>query len=352
MISNGLVHSRTASPDNLPSDEIIFGRSHAMRLVRQTATKVCRTNVPILIQGSGGTGKELLARWIHAHSPFTAGEFVKVNCAAIPGTLLESELFGYEKGAFTGAYASKPGRVEFAHKGTLFLDGIGDLDLGLQAKLLQFLQDGRFTRIGDQAEHAVETRVICSTIRTLPEEIERGRFRPDLYYRINVIGIHVPPLSERREDIELLADYLRVQFNARFEKSAPPFSPGILHRLTSWEWPGNIRELENRIARYVLLGEEDLIARARQETRSKAGAAGTIPLRLIAKQAIRELEHDLILRVLEEKHWNRREAADALRISYRALLYKIRASGLSPRPKSRKAQPDLNTVPASGTAIQ
>src|SRR5467141_4002749 len=187
--------------DLLPPEEVIFGRSSAMQQVRRLATRICATNVPVLLNGNGGTGKEVLARWIHAHSPWSNGQFVKVNCAAIPGSLLESELFGYEKGAFTGAHASKPGRVELADKGTLFLDEIADLDMGLQSKLLQFVQDGTFSRIGGQSENFVEVRILCSTNRNMEMEIAAGRFRADLYYRISVFQLRMPTLGERREDV-------------------------------------------------------------------------------------------------------------------------------------------------------
>src|SRR4029077_18192491 len=198
-------YRRTERVDILPPEDVIFGRSFAMQQVRRVATRICGTDVPVLLNGSGGTGKEVLARWIHRQSPVSAGQFVKVNCAAIPGSLLESELFGYEKGAFTGAHTSKPGRVELAHKGTLFLDEIEDLGLDLQCKLLQFLQDGRFSRIGGESERVVEARLICATSKNLAEEIDLGRFRADLYYRINVVRLRLPLLRERGEDIPLLA---------------------------------------------------------------------------------------------------------------------------------------------------
>src|SRR6266481_8949532 len=191
--------THTEPIDFLPPDEVIFGCSAKMSELRQRAAKVCGTSVAVLLQGDGGTGKEVLARWIHKHSPYNNGQFVKVNCAAIPGTLLESELFGYEKGAFTGAHGVKPGRVELAHQGTLFLDEIADLDLGLQSKLLHFLQDGHFSRIGDEAEREVETRLLCATNKSLEDEIEAGRFRADLFYRINVLKIALPRLAARRE---------------------------------------------------------------------------------------------------------------------------------------------------------
>jgi len=197
---------RVEGPAALPPDDVLFGCSAAMEEVRQKALKISRTNVPILLTGAGGTGKEVLARWIHAHSSQASGEFVKVNCAAIPGSLLESELFGHEKGAFTGATAAKPGRVEAAHQGTLFLDEIGDLDSGLQSKLLHFLQDGSFSRIGETTERRVDARLICATNKNLQMEIDGGKFRADLFYRINVLKITMPRLAERSADIPQLAE--------------------------------------------------------------------------------------------------------------------------------------------------
>src|SRR6266478_4290520 len=215
-------NTHTEPMDFLPPDEVLFGWSAKMMKLQQRAAKVCGTTVPVLLQGDGGTGKEVLARWIHKHSAYRDGQFVKVNCAAIPGTLLESELFGYEKGAFTGAHALKPGRVEVADQGTLFLDEIADFDLGLQSKLLQFLQDGHFSRIGGETERVVETRLICASKKDLEHEIEMGRFRADLYYRINVVCLRLPRLHERREDIAVLAEYFREQYDKQFAKESAP----------------------------------------------------------------------------------------------------------------------------------
>jgi two-component system response regulator AtoC len=320
----------------LPSEEIIFGRSAAMSSIRHKVQKVLATDVPILIQGENGTGKGLLAQYIHSQSNSSSGAFVKVNCAAIPGSLLESELFGYEKGAFTDANSSKPGYVELAHRGTLFLDEIADLDLGLQAKILQLLQDGQFSRIGDKQERRAETRVICATNRDLQKEIESGRFRYDLYYRINVISISLPSLRERCEDVAILAEYFLRQSNARFEKDAPPLPQEVIESLARRAWRGNIRELENLVARYAILGSLDAVASDMPAKRpvTPAGRAitnGTIPLKSIAKQAVREMEGHLILKALRENKWNRRKTAQALNISYRALIYKIREAGLSSR---------------------
>jgi Transcriptional regulator containing PAS, AAA-type ATPase, and DNA-binding domains len=337
--------TRSESVGLLPPDDVLFGHSPAMEEVRQKALKICRTNVAVLLLGEGGTGKEVLARWLHANSPYSNGEFVKVNCAAIPGSLLESELFGHEKGAFTGASAAKPGRVERAHLGTLFLDEIGDLDGALQSKLLHFLQDGFFSRLGDQAERTVETRVICATSRQLEEEITAGRFRGDLFYRINVLKIVMPKLSERRGDIPLLAEYFRRQHSQEFEKECEPFGPEMLGYLQNLAWPGNLRELSNCIARYIVVGPEGLMQREPARARASINSArnssqGAVPLKKVAKEAIREMERNAIIEALRANHWNRRKAAQELKISYRALIYKIRDAGLivkRPGAQSRSA---------------
>ena len=317
----------------LPPDDILFGVSPAMQEVRLKALKICRTNVSVLLSGEGGTGKEVLARWLHANSSHASGEFVKVNCAAIPGSLLESELFGHEKGAFTGANAVKPGRVERAHLGTLFLDEIGDLDSALQSKLLHFVQDGFFSRLGDDTERTVNTRLICATSRKLEEEIAAGRFRADLYYRINVLKIVMPKLSERRGDIPQLAEYFRKMHAEQFEKDCGPFGPELLGYLQNLTWPGNLRELSNCIARYIVIGPEGLTQRDMSRPRTAArtsqdGNAEAMPLKKIAKEAIREMERSAIIEALRTNHWNRRKAAQELKISYRALIYKIRDAGL------------------------
>ena len=330
------MHTHTEPVNLLPPDEVIFGWSARMLELQKRAAKVCATNVHVLIQGDGGTGKEVLARWIHKHSTWWNGQFVKVNCAAIPGTLMESELFGYEKGAFTGAHVMKPGRVELAQHGTLFLDEIADLDLGLQSKLLHFLQDGRFSRIGDETERVVETRLICATNKDLEKEIDSGRFRADLYYRINVVSLKLPRLRERVEDIPVLAEFFLSQFQNKFEKKAEPLGKGMMQYLQNLEWPGNIRELSNGIARYVLIGpeasmvQEPIVRRPGANLRSHSGA-DAISLRQISWEAIRDKERNFILEALQANQWNRRRTAKALKISYRSLIYKIRNSGLLAR---------------------
>src|SRR6202162_200138 len=237
----------------LPPDHIYFGPSAAMQAIHRKVDRAAGLNVPILILGESGTGKEVLAHFIHTRSPWRDGPFVKVNCPAIPGTLLESELFGFQKGASTGANVAKPGRMELAQGGTLFMDEIAELDASLQAKLLHVLQDGHFTRIGDHEERRMDARVICATNRVLAKEIESGGFRADLFYRINVITLNLPALRDRREDIPYLVEYLREQFNRRFKREAGPVSKEVLQLLHQREWTLNIRELENFMARYVIL---------------------------------------------------------------------------------------------------
>src|SRR5438477_12477076 len=247
------VSSLVQSVGEVPPESVVFGQSEAMQALRSRLDKVAAANVPVLIQGESGTGKDIIARMIHSLSPWKSGPFVKVNCPAIPGTLLESELFGYEKGAFTGAYGSKPGRVELAHRGTLFLDEISELDPALQSKLLQLLQDGQFCRIGAQEDKKVEVRVVCATNRQLEQEIATGSFRQDLFYRINVVNLQMPPLRERRGEIVELVMYFLDYYNRKYNCRARALSPELMGLLQKYHWPGNIRELENLVKRYVIL---------------------------------------------------------------------------------------------------
>ncbi len=335
--ANGLLNG---SLEALPADDIIFGATPAMREIQRKLEKLANAQVPVLIQGESGTGKEIIARLIHRLSPWSSGPFVKVNCPAIPGTLLESELFGYEKGAFTGAYGAKPGRVELAHRGSLFMDEISELEPGLQAKLLQLLQDGQFARIGSQEDTRVEVRFICATNRDLSKEIESGGFRQDLFYRINVVNLQLPPLRDRRDDVPRLVDYFLEVYNQKFNRRARPLSSGVLQMLRKYHWPGNVRELENLMKRYVILDSEDAVSSElvmREETLPGADLemAGPISLKKVTRQATREMERKIILRVLQEHDWNRKRAARALDISYRALLYKLRDAGL-PAKRMRK----------------
>jgi two-component system, NtrC family, response regulator AtoC len=343
---------------DLPPEEVIFGQSFAMQTIRNKILRVASTDVPLLIEGENGTGKEVLARLVHARSACCDGPFAKVNCAAIPGTLIESELFGYEKGAFTGAYTSKPGRVEMANGGTLFLDEIAELELSVQAKLLQFLQDGEFSRIGDYGEKHVAARVICATSRKLEEEIEAGRFRRDLFYRINVIHIKLPPLRDRRADIPSLADYFLAASNAQFQRTAPGLPREIIDLLQRRDWPGNIRELENCMARCVILGAEDALESYLSERRppgsklTETGEDGSLPLKRVADKARRELERSVILKTLETYNWNRRKTAEALRISYRTLLYKVREAGFPSMRERKKFDLESDGAPISGASFR
>jgi two-component system, NtrC family, response regulator AtoC len=325
------------SPWNrVPPDCLLFGKSPAMAEVRARAQRICSANIPVLLTGEGGTGKEALAHWIHSNSRQSGGEFVKVNCAAIPGALLESELFGYERGAFTGATYSKPGRVELANQGTLFLDEIADLDLHLQSKLLHFLQDGTFSRIGDHAERKIEARLLCATNKDLQLETAAGRFRQDLFYRIHVFRLALPTLRDRREDIPMLAEYFRQHFEAQFGISRKPFSQEMLDYLQNLKWPGNIRELSNVVARYVLIGPDGMIEPERNPKFNRRHVANDqngpqITLKRVAKDAVKELERSVILETLRANQWNRRKTAQELKISYRALIYKIQDAGLISR---------------------
>jgi two-component system response regulator AtoC len=326
------------NPDMLP-EALVFGQSEVMRSVRQKVEKVAGANVPVLIQGESGTGKEVIARLIHARSPWAAGPFVKVNCPAIPGTLVESELFGYQKGAFTGANGTKPGRVEMAQHGTLFLDEIAELELGLQAKLLQLLQDGQFCPVGGQEDKQIDARVVCATNRNLEDEIRKGTFRQDLFYRINVVSIHMPTLRERAADIPIICDSLRKMYSERFERPTRPLSSRKLEMLQRYHWPGNIRELENLIKRYIILGSEDVITLEPAEVSAASPdseeVTNILSLKKVTREAMRELEGKIIVKALQAHNWNRRRAASALEISYRALLYKLKEAGL-PTRKSRQ----------------
>ncbi|HWG38834.1 MAG TPA: sigma-54 dependent transcriptional regulator [Terriglobales bacterium] len=326
----------------LPPRELIFGASPAMNQVRQMLEHIGATQVAVLITGESGTGKEVVARLLHLQSACAHNALVKVTCPAIPGTLLESELFGYDKGAFTGAHASKPGRIEQAEGGTLFLDEIGELELGLQGKLLQLLQDGRFMRLGGRKEIHARARMLFATNRQLDEEVAAGRFRRDLYYRINVVGIELPPLRERREDLAALARYFILEFSRRFRRHPVPITPELLTAMQQHTWPGNVRELENMMKRYVVLGNihELLQQLARPALVAAPKPAAAAPaseetkaeenwsLKAATREAVHQVERDIILKALAAHRWNRKRTAKALCISYRGLLYKLKEAGL------------------------
>ena len=337
-----------------PDLDLLFGNSERMRAVENIVRRAADTNATILLQGESGTGKEMVAKAIHYISGRRDRPFLKVNCASLPGELLESELFGHEKGAFTGAHRRKPGKFELAHRGTFLLDEIGEMPLGLQAKLLHVLQDGKFFRVGGSELIDTDVRLIAATNRDLASVVAMGQFREDLYYRLNVVMISVPPLRERREEIPVLVNHFLRKFCLQYEREMPSMSAETLQMLQEYAWPGNVRELENMIKRLVVLQNDSLlreeISARRNRTRpasaaSPALAAPVAPespqamapptvieagmgLKEIAKRAALEAEKAVLKDVLDRVRWNRAEAARLLKISYKALLYKITAAGL------------------------
>lgn len=319
--------------DSFPPDALLFGQTETMKRVKYKAEKLAATDIPVLILGESGSGKGLLAKYVHRNSPCAQGPFVHVNCATIPSSLFESELFGHEEGSFTGAIRSKPGWVEIARHGTLFLDEITELPLQLQTKLLQLLQDGCFCRIGGQQYQQAEVRFICASNRRPKEEVAAGRFRADLLYRINVAALVLAPLRERRRDIPAIARYFLELYNAKFGRSAPDLPRTALEALADRHWPGNIRELENVIKNYVMLDSGDVklrdpIVRHNGAAPGIRRAVTPISLKRTTREAILDMERRVILEALQEHNWNRKKAARSLDISYRSLFYKMRSAGL------------------------
>ena len=328
-------------------DEIFAGNSPSILKVKELIRQVANSDLNVIICGESGVGKELVAQALHLSSDRSQKPFVKVNCAAIPSELLESELFGYERGAFTGADRSKMGKFELAHSGTIFLDEIGDMPLSLQSKMLQVLQDFQFSRLGAKNDVKVNCWVLAATNQDLEQCVKEGRFREDLYYRLNIIRIFIPPLRERREDIAVLIDHFAEQFAEKIERPLFDFNDAARQFLNDYSWPGNVRELKNTVERLMILGDwrtvkEELLAR---ETRQIDGhelttqPATTQPieqevppepkkrfpsLKEVKKKAVQKAEGKLISEVLKETDWNRKRAAKLLQISYKALLYKIK----------------------------
>ena len=305
-----------------------------MQAIRSVIESIADTDTTVLIRGESGVGKDLVARAIHAASVRRDGPFVKVNCAAIPQGLLESEFFGHEKGAFTGAHRRKPGQFEYANKGTIYLDEIAELPLGLQAKLLHVLQDFRFSRVGGHGLIDVDTRVIAATNRDLEEAMRRGEFREDLYYRLNVVEIRVPPLRERRDEIPVLAAWFLAKFNAQYGRQKQ-LLPETIARLRDYQWSGNVRELENAIRRLVVLTDGEMAVEALVDRRRLGPIEAFRPvitesLREIARRGAREAERKALGEVLEQVRWNRAEASRILKVSYKTLLNKISECGLTP----------------------
>jgi two-component system, NtrC family, response regulator AtoC len=358
---------------------VLFGASPKMEDVKMTIDQVADTNATVLIRGESGTGKEVVARMVYSQSSRHDKPFVKVNCAAIPHELLESELFGYEPGAFTGANRQKLGKFDQANAGTMFLDEISEMHPALQAKLLHVLQDGEFSRLGGKRDIAVDARVLAATNKPLERAVEEGMFREDLFYRLNVVTIHIPPLRERREEIPLFLDFFLRKYSEYYGKQQAPFSDYAVNRMMEYSWPGNIRELENLVKRYVIVGNEPQIIRElsthkpilssytglspiwglkeQQQSSSAtaaaqpAGASGSaqviemppngkeppdMPSLLeIGRRAAMQAEREAIERVLAQTRWNRRQAAKILRISYKALLNKLKAMEQNKQAQSR-----------------
>jgi DNA-binding NtrC family response regulator len=322
----------------------LLGLSPKMKEIMMIINQVAPTNIKVLIRGESGTGKELAARTIYARSLRREKPFIKVLCAALPEGLLESELFGYEKGAFTGAMRRKPGKFEFANHGTIFLDEIGEINPSLQAKLLQVLQDGEFSRVGGETDVKVDTRVLAATNKNLEKAVAQGAFREDLYYRLNVVSIHLPPLRERKEEIYFLVEYFMDKFNRQYNKKYQKISSETMKLFMDYDWPGNIREIENVIKRIVVLEKEDVILNAltanteEQSKISRSTLPQAIPspdkeaqysLKDVGKEAASKAERELIRNILYQTHWNRKRAAEILQISYKALLYKIKKYDLN-----------------------
>ena len=354
------VGSRPSDPEHhWPDLDLLFRNSQRMRAVENLVRRAADTNATILLQGESGTGKEMVAKAIHYISRRRDKPFLKVNCASLPGELLESELFGHEKGAFTGAHRRTPGKFELAHRGTFLLDEIGEMPLGLQAKLLHVLQDGKFFRVGGSELIDTDVRLVAATNKDLASVMAAGLFREDLYYRLNVVTIAVPPLRERRDEIQLLVEHFLKKFGRQYDRETPNISPETMRLLQEYTWPGNVRELENMIKRLVvlqndgLLHEEIALRRERGWPASRYGLAvatspappqpqdsptnfeASLGLKEIAKRAALAAEKAVLKEVLDRVRWNRAEASRLLKISYKALLYKITAAGLDAKSERR-----------------
>ena len=330
-------------------DRLIIGESQPIIKTKELIRQVANSDLNVIICGESGVGKELVAQALHLSSVRRDRPFIKVNCAAIPGELLESELFGYEKGAFTGADRSKQGKFEVAHKGTMLLDEIGDMPMFLQSKMLQVLQDLQFSRLGGKKDVQVDCWIMAATNQELEHSIREGSFREDLYYRLNIIRIFIPPLRERTDDIQPLINHFSEEFaetsyNARFD-----FAGEAMEFLHEYSWPGNVRELKNVVGRLMLLGDWDTLKQelmgrdaSKFDSRQLGAQSGAAfaddqeleeqrkfpPLKEVKKKAVQEAEGKLISAVLQETGWNRKKAATILQISYKALLYKIKELGL------------------------
>ena len=341
--------------DSYDAGDILSTNPRVLK-IKEIAKHVADTDVPVLITGESGVGKEVLARYMHSHSSRHDKPFVKVNCAALPNDLLESELFGYERGAFTGALNDKPGKFELADKGTLLLDEIGEMTPHLQAKLLHVLQDSEYTRLGAKRTIRVDARVLASTNINLEEHVASGKFREDLYFRLNVIRIDIPPLRERREDIPVLCNYFLCRYRDRYKSSVEEITPSLMDSFLRYEWPGNVRQLENAVKRYLILPDMNVnLSELKDQTPSSAAAPvpakpkeDNMSLKDVGTRAAEQAEKELVLRVLEETSWNRKQAARRLNICYKALLNKLKRWQIDNRHSFQSSF----TKPAAGKDFQ
>jgi len=323
--------------EELAEDVFFIAASPAMRKIRSQAALVANVDIPVLLLGESGTGKEVLGRLIHKLSPRAHRTFLKVNCAAVPADLLESELFGYEPGAFTGATHAKPGKFEICNKGTILLDEIGEMPPLLQAKLLHVLQDQQFSRLGSRSVIKVDVRILAATNINIPEALANKRLREDLYYRLNAFTLQLPPLRDRKEEIPILLKHSMTLMAERYARAPLPLSPTLLQACQDHSWPGNLRELNNFLKRYLILGDETLAVSELQPRNDGSGPHGSTSahasdaggLKSLARSAKDEAEAEAIARALDQTNWNRKQAAVILQISYKALLYKIRQYGIA-----------------------
>lgn len=333
--------------ETLTEDISFLAASPQMLKIRQQILQIAPVDVPIFISGESGVGKEVVARMVHLRSTRRQQPFVKVNCAALPGELLESELFGYEQGAFTGAVRPKPGKFELANKGTIFLDEIAEMSPHLQAKLLHVLQDGQFSRLGARSVVNVDVRVLAATNMDVKEAMRSGRFREDLYYRLNVLSIHIPPLRERISEIPLLFRHFLTKYAEKYSKPVLEPSKHLLEAAMRYSWPGNLRELENFIKRYVILEDDEgsfkeLLEMTGQQQRLAPREESPAPpkeqgLKALVRSLKDEAEMEAIADALEKTNWCRKDAARMLEISYKALLYKMRQFNLDSGRGARSA---------------
>jgi DNA-binding NtrC family response regulator len=326
--------------EELGDETFFIAASANMRKLRSQAALVANVDIPVLMLGESGTGKEVMARLIHKLSPRAHRTFLKVNCAAVPADLLESELFGYEAGAFTGATHAKPGKFELCNKGTILLDEIGEMPPSLQAKLLHVLQDQQFSRLGSRSVLKVDVRILAATNINIPEALANKRLREDLYYRLNAFTLNIPPLRERKEEIPILLKHFMTRLSEQYARSPLPLTPDLLQACQNHPWPGNLRELGNFVKRYLVLGDEKLAIHELQPHSGTSGAQfdpappRSVPeaqggLKGLARSAKDEAEAEAIAKALDETNWNRKQAAALLQISYKALLYKIRQYGIA-----------------------